>query len=582
MPRRSFRPRTERAFPQQITHQQGPVINPKDPQYAQFTDATDRLSKAFAAAEATDNGQTVYIPAGTYDIDPDTIVINAPASGREIVVKGEGGAVIITASTTGTNILELDGRDSTGTHMTQPRTVRFENVYIDLEGKDIIGLYAHHIGQDAVLRGVQVRGQTNTGKGIYLDYATVARLENCSVQDCEYGIVLGEEPDSLTIAGANLTDNDYGIWRDTGASAARGTHINIIESRIEDNLYGVYLDGTFYYLVNIENNRFEGNTERAVTILGNSTSFPTYQVNINNNLFSDVPDAKNVIYLLRVNGFTIGGNKFRSNAGSSGSPSGTPLLVQSSVNGLLLQNENDPGKPVNRNFNDSSSIFPYNNDFFQTKWSTERKDYAGGSATNRTNYPALPGLQFAALSADPNPNPAGVLHYNGDALHFVAASDDRSLVMADGVITSDTTVANTTTETTIYTESISADELHVGQVIRVTLSGYYSTANATDTFTLRWKIGGTTVASKVSVAENVTNGPWKAVLELTVRSIGATGTVISFVEAAFNNTRDDQAATSTTTTDTTSAEDVIGTLQWDNALSGNTATITQGYTEFVG
>lgn len=175
----------------------------------------------------------------------------------------------------------------------------------------------------------------------------------------------------------------------------------------------------------------------------------------------------------------------------------------------------------------------------------------------------------------------GLMEFDGEALHFAPLTDDRTLNLAGDVITSDTTVANTTTETTVYTESISPNELHVGQAITCRVLGRYSTANATDTFTARLKIGGTTVASVVSTADNVTDGGFDLEFVITTRSTGATGSVIHHLTAVFNNEVKTNPAASTTAVDTTASTDITVTIEWSAADSGNTVTVTQGWCEYI-
>lgn len=177
---------------------------------------------------------------------------------------------------------------------------------------------------------------------------------------------------------------------------------------------------------------------------------------------------------------------------------------------------------------------------------------------------------------------AGRLWFDGSVLNFQPATDKRSISLANGVIIADTTIANTVTETTLYTESISANELYKGSKWHIRVSGYYSTANAADTFTFRLKVGSTTVLSINSTAENVTNGFWRAEFFFTVRSTGASGSIQAALEAVFNDNPKNVANTSTTTIDTTTAEDITATVQWDNALTGNTLTITQGSADIFG
>lgn len=68
-------------------------------------------------------------------------------------------------------------------------------------------------------------------------------------------------------------------------------------------------------------------------------------------------------------------------------------------------------------------------------------------------------LNFATTSPTPT---SGDMWFDGSALNFQPAADKRSVSLANGVIIADTTIANTTTETTIYTESVSAAEFYKG------------------------------------------------------------------------------------------------------------------------
>ncbi len=176
---------------------------------------------------------------------------------------------------------------------------------------------------------------------------------------------------------------------------------------------------------------------------------------------------------------------------------------------------------------------------------------------------------------------AGAVEYDGHKLYFTPVGARRAVNLADGVITSTTSVANTTTETTAYTDTLPASELTVGRVLRVTLLGRYSTANGTDTFTLRLKLGSTTLISIVSSASSVTNVPLKAVLTATVRSTGSSGTVFAFGEAMFNHTDKSVTNTATTTVNTTTAENITATVQWTAANASDSVSIDQAFAEFL-
>ena len=167
-------------------------------------------------------------------------------------------------------------------------------------------------------------------------------------------------------------------------------------------------------------------------------------------------------------------------------------------------------------------------------------------------------------------------------LEFIDAGGNQKVVVtSEGIITSTTTVANTVTETTVYTESIAANELYAGRVVKTRILGRYSTANATDTFTARLKVGGTLVDSITSSTANVTDGAMDIEFMFTVRSVGATGTIWGFVAAEFNGESKSVAETATTTIDTTVADDVTLTIQWSSANASNTVSVDQGWTELI-
>ena len=177
---------------------------------------------------------------------------------------------------------------------------------------------------------------------------------------------------------------------------------------------------------------------------------------------------------------------------------------------------------------------------------------------------------------------AGDVWDDGNALHYLPVTDERSVMLANGVVLSSTTVSNTTSETTVYTETISANELYKGSKWHVKLSGVHSTANAQDTWTGRLKIGGTAIQTVTIDAGNVTDQFWSMEFFFTVRGTGAAGTVMSAVEANTGGTDHSSAGTSTDTVDTTIQEDMTLTIQWDAADTDNTLTITQGHTEIFG
>lgn len=168
-----------------------------------------------------------------------------------------------------------------------------------------------------------------------------------------------------------------------------------------------------------------------------------------------------------------------------------------------------------------------------------------------------------------------------DQVTIYSHGASRIIDVTGDVIVESTTAANTTDETTIFTGSIAANDLGAGQVIKVQGFGLFSTTNASDTVTLRFKLGSTTLATLASSAGNVTDVPWDIQAILTVRTTGATGTVSSRTETDLNGTTQTDHSTSDTI-DTTAAQNITITAQWDAADPDNSIQIDMGYMEIKG
>lgn len=184
-------------------------------------------------------------------------------------------------------------------------------------------------------------------------------------------------------------------------------------------------------------------------------------------------------------------------------------------------------------------------------------------------------LKFTAGTSLTTPE-SGTMEYDGKRLFFTSTSVRRGIVESDYAIITPVTVANTVTETTVFTASLPANSMSAKDVFDIALRGYFSTANASDTFTVSMKIGGTTVTSVTLSAHSVTDAPFHADLTSTIRTIGATGTVSAFMDCDIDNVSQD-SYTSSTVVDTTGSNDITVTVQWDNALAGNTFTLDQAY-----
>lgn len=193
-----------------------------------------------------------------------------------------------------------------------------------------------------------------------------------------------------------------------------------------------------------------------------------------------------------------------------------------------------------------------------------------------------PRIQLAS-SAMPQPTEEGLIWKNQHTFYGNQYQVTRSFNMAHDIQTSDTTVGNTTTETTVYTAAQAANYPTAGKTIKIKLLGYLS-KTAAATMTIRLKVGSTTILTSTVATSGSprTNVPLHADFYFTYRTIGASGTCISSAAIDVDNISIDAAATGTTVVDTTASNNITVTVQWSAADAGNTVTFSQGYTETLG
>lgn len=175
---------------------------------------------------------------------------------------------------------------------------------------------------------------------------------------------------------------------------------------------------------------------------------------------------------------------------------------------------------------------------------------------------------------------SGTFEYNNSHLYFTDG-DRHAFVQADTPITATTTVANTVTETTLFSYTVNPNELHNDEVVKIELSGFYSTASAAESFTLNYYLGSTLLASVMNSRGNNTNAGWKSIYELTTRSVGVSGTLIDFADYSDNSGYSIQPGLTTTAIDTTTTNTLTVKIVWTAAKAGNTFSLTQGRITFT-
>lgn len=169
--------------------------------------------------------------------------------------------------------------------------------------------------------------------------------------------------------------------------------------------------------------------------------------------------------------------------------------------------------------------------------------------------------------------------FANDRMYLVNVANSRAISRSSDVITSTVTVANSVAETVIFTGDIDANDIKAGNVIEVRCNGIFSTANAADSVTIRGYIGTTLIGSISNTPGVKTNAHWDYYLVLTARSVGATGSISSHSDMELGDDSNVSIAESNVI-DTTTSEDITITVEWDNALAGNTISIFQGFMDW--
>lgn len=147
-----------------------------------------------------------------------------------------------------------------------------------------------------------------------------------------------------------------------------------------------------------------------------------------------------------------------------------------------------------------------------------------------------------------------------------------------GTQTASATVANTTSQTTFLgtvtgEKTVPAGGLVIGKSLRIRASGVLS-STGTPNLTIVAKLGSTTVATTGVVAQTGTpsNVGWELTVDVTCRTVGASGTVFAQGCFRYGSVFMPLAATAAVTIDTTAALIVDLMATWSVADSGNTLT----------
>lgn len=183
---------------------------------------------------------------------------------------------------------------------------------------------------------------------------------------------------------------------------------------------------------------------------------------------------------------------------------------------------------------------------------------------------------------------ATALVVQGDTLYFRGTSAWQALTAGGGggvtVLNRDvvgTTVADTTTETSIYSYSVPGNTLSTNKRLRLTILGSYQAAND-PALRIRLNFGGDTCVIRGLLAMGTgTAGALK--IEAWVTALNATNSqqLAGQVWSAGSSNSDPGPFESTASEDTTASKTLEVTVEWDDANPGNTLTIRSAILELL-
>lgn len=165
---------------------------------------------------------------------------------------------------------------------------------------------------------------------------------------------------------------------------------------------------------------------------------------------------------------------------------------------------------------------------------------------------------------------------------------------SDGSVPGGNTIASTSAETafaSVDSNSLLAYQLCVGDVIRITCRGVFSTAGTAPTLRFRIQLGASTIifsTGSPTVTGSMSNAGWALQVEFIVTAIGASGSIEVQGNAICVSNPTTGAVqifmpgnTSAVTLDTTVDNAITILAKWGTSSSSNTITMRQMFVEVL-
>lgn len=199
---------------------------------------------------------------------------------------------------------------------------------------------------------------------------------------------------------------------------------------------------------------------------------------------------------------------------------------------------------------------------------------AGGTAANSAP------LKLTSQASPLTNVEQGAFELIGNSLQFSQLVKRRGVVMSQDVITSTTTIENTTSESAaLITAQHGAGYLEVGKCEEIVLRGVIrQRANPSAVLSIRVKYAGVTIQTITTPASTVINAgtPYEVRVSATCRSVGATGTLQLNSVLWIDGVSNIPDSSTLVTIDTTTSQNTTITAQWGEANASNIFTVNQG------
>ena len=183
---------------------------------------------------------------------------------------------------------------------------------------------------------------------------------------------------------------------------------------------------------------------------------------------------------------------------------------------------------------------------------------------------------------------AGMFEYDGCRMYVTNVATQRTIDRTGDVAVATVTVASTTTETVLWTGSMSANSLCAGNLFKFHADGIVQNNgnNAVDQITLRIRVGGITGTAVATLAPKTkaiaADSHWHLDANAVQRTIGSSGQRAVHIDLSMDTNSGAVTAevVGLATIDTTKNMDVVVTAQWASSKATNTISLYQGFMEY--